>query len=66
MSDKNDARSIPLLGGTSISERESYVIGLFCDEVEWIAELNMIKTGKLEGSHYAAMRQLRDSLRTKN
>jgi hypothetical protein len=55
-------RSTPLLGGTSLTARDCYVIGIFCDEVERMAERNMIKTGKLEGAHYAAMRQLRATL----
>ena len=59
-------RSTPLLGGTSLSERDCRVIGLFCDEVERMAERNMLKTGKLEGAHYAAMRQLRATLHTPN
>ncbi len=37
-------------------------IRAFCDEVNRRAEANMLKTGKLEGSHYAAMRQLRSEL----
>ena len=59
-------RSTPLLGGTSLSERDCHVIGIFCDEVERMAERNMLKTGKLEGAHYAAMRQLRATLHTPN
>jgi hypothetical protein len=31
-----------------------------------MAERNMLKTGKLEGAHYAAMRQLRATLHTPN
>ena len=37
-------------------------IRAFCEEVNRRAEDNMIKTGKLEGSHYAAMQQLRKEL----
>ena len=37
-------------------------IRAFCDEVNRRAEANMLKTGKLEGAHYAAMRQLRAEL----
>ena len=59
-------RSTPLLGGTSLTVRDCYVIGLFCDEVERMAERNMLKTGKLEGMHYAAMRQLRATFPTPN
>jgi hypothetical protein len=59
-------RSTPLLGGTSLTARDCYVIGIFCDEVERMAERNMIKTGKLEGAHYAAMRQLRATFPTPN
>ena len=32
------------------------------DEIERRAEANMLKTGKLEGSHYASMRQVREEL----
>jgi len=34
----------------------------FCERVNRIAEVNMIKTGKLEGSHYAAMKQVRKEM----
>jgi hypothetical protein len=37
-------------------------ISAFCDEVNRRAENNMLKTGKLEGSHYAAMKQIRAEL----
>ena len=66
---KRRPSSIPstaLLGGTSLTARDCYVIGLFCDEVERMAERNMLKTGKLEGAHYAAMRQLRATFPTPN
>ena len=59
-------RSTPLLGGTALTARDCYVIGLFCDEVERMAERNMLKTGNLEGEHYAAMRQLRSTFPTPN
>lgn len=58
--------STPWLGETSLTARDCYVIGIFCDEVERMAERNMIKTGKLEGAHYAAMRQLRATFPTPN
>ena len=64
--DGQSVTSNVLLGGTVLSARDCYVIGLFCDEVERIAERNMLKTGKLEGSHYAAMRKLRATLPTPN
>lgn len=34
----------------------------FCEAVERRAEEKMLKTGKLEGAHYAAMNQLRDEV----
>ena len=37
-------------------------INIFCTTVERLAEENMLKTHKLEGAHYAAMRQLRDKI----
>lgn len=37
-------------------------IEAFCEEVNRRAELNMLKTHKLEGSHYAAMKQIRAEL----
>jgi hypothetical protein len=49
---------MPILGGKQLTARDIEVIRLFCDQVERIAEQNMLKTGKLEGSHYAAMRKL--------
>lgn len=33
-------------------------VNAFVNEVERRAEQNMLKTGKLEGAHYAAMKQL--------
>lgn len=34
------------------------LIGMFIQEVERRAEEKMLKTGKLEGAHYAAMKQV--------
>ncbi len=34
------------------------VITMFVQEVEYRAEEKMLKTGKLEGAHYAAMKQV--------
>lgn len=47
---------------------ELAIIKSFCEEVNRRAEGNMLKTGKLEGSHYAAMTQIlkeRHTLATK-
>lgn len=47
---------------------ELAIIKSFCEEVNRRAEGNMLKTGKLEGSHYAAMTQIlkeRQTLATK-
>lgn len=41
-----------------LGERDRRLLLAFCEEVNRRAEANMLKTGKLEGSHYAAMRQL--------
>jgi len=38
----------------------------FVFEVERRAENKMLKTGKLEGSHYAAMKELQKELKEKN
>lgn len=37
-------------------------IRMFCEEIEARAEVKMMVTGKLEGSHYAAMREIRKEL----
>lgn len=39
-------------------EMQRDVVKRFVTEVEKEAETNMIKTGKLEGAHYAAMKRL--------
>lgn len=41
---------------------ELHIIDSFIEIVEKTAEENMLKTGKLEGSHYAAMKQIRENL----
>jgi hypothetical protein len=41
-------------------ETINLVISVFVQEVEYRAEEKMLKTGKLEGSHYAAMKQVAD------
>lgn len=35
---------------------------MLLDEIERRAEINMLKTGKLEGMHYAAIREVRKEL----
>jgi len=37
-------------------------INIFCETVERMAEENMLKTHKLEGAHYSAMKQLREKI----
>jgi len=37
-------------------------ISIFCDTVERLAEAKMLKTHKLEGAHYSAMKQLREKI----
>jgi hypothetical protein len=39
-------------------EAANIVITMFVQEVERRAEEKMLKTGKLEGAHYAAMKQV--------
>lgn len=46
--------------------RELRVVEAFCERVEQMAEAKMLATGKLEGAHYAAMRQVRDEMRIAN
>lgn len=41
------------------------VVERFVQQVNRMAELNMIKTGKLEGAHYAAMNQLLQEMRAR-
>lgn len=38
------------------------IINEFIEKVEKLAEEKMLKTGKLEGSHYAAMKQLQQEM----
>ena len=40
------------------SETFNLILGMFVAEVEYRAEEKMLKTGKLEGAHYAAMKQV--------
>ena len=49
-----------------IVARERAAIERFCRMVEDQAEANMLKTGKLEGAHYAALRKIRDEMRAAN
>ena len=39
-------------------ESEKLILTKFCEAANRIAENNMLKTGKLEGSHFAAMKTL--------
>lgn len=49
----------------AFADAQRSAIMRFCEEVERQAEANMLKTGKLEGAHYAAMRKLRSELTAK-
>jgi hypothetical protein len=44
--------------GQVLTTEQALVIVDFVACVESLAEKNMLKTGKLEGAHYAAMKQL--------
>jgi hypothetical protein len=44
-------------------EAANIVITMFVQEVERRAEEKMLKTGKLEGAHYAAMKQVAEEWR---
>lgn len=48
----------------TIMKNEMEAINSFVECVEKIAETNMLKTGKLEGAHYAAMKQLQKEMNT--
>jgi hypothetical protein len=37
-------------------------INIFCETVERLAKEKMLKTHKLEGAHYSAMKQLREKI----
>lgn len=43
-------------------ERRIDIIKEFIEQVEALAEAKMLKTGKLEGAHYAAMKELAKKL----
>jgi len=45
-----------------LTNRDRRLLRAFYNEVDKRAQDNMIKTGKLEGSHYAAMKKLMDEL----
>jgi hypothetical protein len=48
-------------GASGISkDKINLIVQMFIQEVEYRAEEKMLKTGKLEGSHYAAMKQVAD------
>jgi len=42
------------------------IINEFIAQVEKLAEEKMLKTGKLEGSHYAAMKELQRKMNEEN
>ena len=42
------------------------IINEFVTQVEKLAEEKMLKTGKLEGSHYAAMKELQRKMNEDN
>lgn len=42
------------------------IINEFISQVEKLAEEKMLKTGKLEGSHYAAMKELQRKINEDN
>lgn len=57
---KKTFRSVPAMLAGTLGEWEAanVLIGMFIQEVERRAEEKMLKTGKLEGAHYAAMKQV--------
>lgn len=52
--------SLALTMGASGVDKDkvNLIVQMFVEEVEYRAEEKMLKTGKLEGAHYAAMKQL--------
>lgn len=49
----------------TLMQNEVDAINVFVSCVEIMAESNMLKTGKLEGAHYAAMKQLQNMMNEK-
>jgi len=49
--------------GQVLTSDQALAIINFVECVERIAEKNMLKTGKLEGAHYAAMKQLMNQVK---
>lgn len=47
-----------IYGNAYMRQRELDAIRRFVEDVERRAEAKMLKTGKLEGSHYAAMKEV--------
>lgn len=45
-----------------LNETNKTLIGEIFDMIEEQAERNMMKTGKLEGMHYAALKEMREEL----
>jgi hypothetical protein len=47
------------IGASGVSKDTiNLIVSMFVETVEYRAEQKMLKTGKLEGAHYAAMKQL--------
>jgi hypothetical protein len=47
------------IGASGVSkEKVNLIVQMFVEAVEYRAEEKMLKTGKLEGAHYAAMKQI--------
>ena len=48
-----------------LSQQDKDLLNSFWSEVERRAELKMIKTGKLEGAHYNAAKEVMNEIRNK-
>jgi hypothetical protein len=59
--DRHDSGSI--YGNNSFIADARKLLALVFDDIESRAEANMLKTGKLEGMHYAALKEVRAELR---
>lgn len=59
-SKRESHNSLALTVGASGVDRDkvNLIVQMFVEEVEYRAEKKMLKTGKLEGAHYMAMKQL--------
>lgn len=63
--DESKSPRCDCLFSCSLSVTDEVLIARFCREVNRKAEAAMLKTGKLEGAHHAAMKQVCERLGVK-